>query len=153
MLLPEPCTSADSSVPGPKPGIANLRLLERSHKGMESIKALEFATSKAAKVIGFGDKIGQLTKGYEADFILVNLDHPHLQPFYGTPSSLVWYARPEDVSDSFVRGRALMRDRKIINLDYHQAIQNVKQRTAHFADQMRSLGGVSNGPNCPCGYH
>ncbi|MDA1287711.1 MAG: amidohydrolase family protein [Proteobacteria bacterium] len=129
------------------------RMSAGRHDALTSLQALELATASAAEVMGLGDRIGRLTPGREADMILVDLDRPHLQPFYAEPASLVWYARPEDVVTSIVRGRVVMEDRRILGLDENAALAEVKARTPHLAEQMRALGGVARISGCPCGAH
>lgn len=100
-----------------------------------------------------GARIGRLTPGREADMILVDLDQPHLQPFYGEPASLVYYARASDVCWSIVRGGIVMRDGEISGVDARSALEEVKARAPHLGAMMRELGGFSRLPSCPCGMH
>ena len=111
------------------------------------------ATAGAAQVMGMEQRIGRLKPGHEADLILVDLDQPHLQPFYGDIASLVYYARASDVRTSIVRGRVVMRDGEIAGVDTEAALAAVKARAPHFGEQMRALGGVSQLSACPCGMH
>lgn len=129
------------------------RMSTGRHDALTSLEALEMATASSADVMGLGDCIGRLTPGREADVILIDLDRPHLQPFYAEPASLVWYARPDDVVTSIVRGRVVMEDRQIIGIDVDAALAEVKARAPHLADQMRALGGVASIASCPCGMH
>lgn len=130
-----------------------VRLREGTHQALSTGQALEMATAGAAEVMGMGARIGRLTTGREADMILVDLDQPHLQPFYGEPASLVYYARAADVRWSFVRGRVVMREGEIPGIDVAAALQDVKVRATHFGAMMRELGGASRLPACPCGTH
>lgn len=129
------------------------RMAAGRHDALTSLEALEMATATAAEVMGMGHRVGRLTPGREADIILVDLDRPHLQPFYGEPASLVWYARPDDVTTAVVRGRVVMDDRQIPSLDVAAALAAVKARTPRLADQMRALGGMARVGGCPCGMH
>ena len=130
-----------------------IRIIHGSHEALATRDVLEMATAGAAKVMGKAHQIGRLVPGHEADMILVDLDQPHIQPFYGDTASLVYYARASDVRTSIVRGRVIMRDGEIASVDVEAALAAVKARAPHFGDQMRSLGGVSHLPACPCGMH
>jgi 5-methylthioadenosine/S-adenosylhomocysteine deaminase len=130
-----------------------VRMRAGRHDALGTAEALEMATAGAAEAMGMGARIGRLTPGREADMILVDLDQPHLQPFYGEPASLVYYARAADVRWSFVRGRAVMRDGEIAGVDVEAALHAVKARAPHLGAMMRALGGVSRLPPCPCGMH
>jgi 5-methylthioadenosine/S-adenosylhomocysteine deaminase len=130
-----------------------IRLIHGSHEALATREVLEMATAGAAQVMGMEQRIGRLKPGHEADLILVDLDQPHLQPFYGDIASLVYYARASDVRTSIVRGRVVMRDGEIAGVDTEAALAAVKARAPHFGEQMRALGGVSQLSACPCGMH
>ena len=129
------------------------RIKAGSHTALTSLEALEMATAGAAEVLGLGDRIGRLTLGREADMILVNLDRPHLQPFYGTAASLVWHARADDVVRSWVGGNAVLKDGAVGGIDEAVALSAVRARVNHFGDQLRELGGPVRTASCPCGSH
>ncbi|MFO7856414.1 MAG: amidohydrolase family protein [Paracoccaceae bacterium] len=138
---------------GMRTAAGQLRTEAGDHRAMTSLEALEMATAGAAAAIGLDERIGRLTAGREADLILVDLDRPHLQPFFAEPASLVWYARPTDVTHSVVRGRVVMRDRQVIGIDLPEALGAVKARTDRLGGLMRSVGGVARMSACPCGQH
>ena len=130
-----------------------VRLRAGRHDALTTADALEMATAGAAGAMGMGERIGRLIPGREADMILVDLDRPHLQPFYGDVASLVYYARAADVTTSIVRGRVVMRDGEIAGVDAEAALAAVRERAPHWGALMRELGGVSRLPACPCGMH
>jgi 5-methylthioadenosine/S-adenosylhomocysteine deaminase len=130
-----------------------VRLRAGRHDALTTAEGLEMATAGAAGAMGMGERIGRLIPGREADMILVDLDRPHLQPFYGDVASLVYYARAADVSTSIVRGRVVMRDGEIAGVDAEAALAAVRERAPHWGALMRELGGVSRLPACPCGMH
>ncbi len=130
-----------------------VRLTAGRHDALTTAEALEMATAGAAGAMGMGGRIGRLTPGREADMILVELDRPHLQPFYGDVASLVYYARASDVTTSIVRGRMVMRDGEIAGVDAEAALAAVRARAPHWGALMRELGGVSRLAACPCGMH
>ena len=111
------------------------------------------ATAGAANVMGLGDRVGRLKPGFEADMILVDLNKPHLQPFYGTSTALVWHARGSDVTRSWVRGKAVLKDGKVGTLDESAALNDLLGRVDHLGEQIRSLGGHTMTACCPCGAH
>ncbi len=49
--------------------------------------------------------------GKSADFICVDLSAPHCQPVYDPVSQLVYAAGRDDVTDVWVAGQQLLRDR------------------------------------------
>ncbi len=129
------------------------RIKAGTHTALTSYEALELATAGAAEVMGLGDSIGRLTPGREADMILVDLNRAHLQPFFGTAASLVWHARADDVTQSWVRGRTVMQEGAVHGIDEAAALAAMRIRTDHFGDQLRALGGTARTAPCPCGSH
>lgn len=133
--------------------LSAVRLKGGAHTAMTSQTALELATAGAANVMGLGDRVGRLKPGFEADMILVDLNKPHLQPFYGTSTALVWHARGSDVTHSWVRGKAVLKDGKVGTLDESAALNDLLGRVDHLGEQIRSLGGHTMTACCPCGAH
>ncbi|MBM3521915.1 MAG: amidohydrolase family protein [Alphaproteobacteria bacterium] len=97
--------------------ISALRLLAGDADVMSCREALARGTIEAARVMGLGDEIGSLEPGKKADLVLVDLDRPHLQPFYGDYAALVFYARADDVVTSIVDGAIVMEDRRLVRVD------------------------------------
>ena len=129
------------------------RVLAADPDALSTSEALEMATAGAARALGLEAQTGRLVPGKAADFILVDVDAPNMQPFYGEPASLVYYARPSDVRSSFVQGRTVMRDRVIPGFDLEAAKATVRARVPHLGAQMRDLGGRASVAGCPCGMH
>ena len=120
------------------------------YKALSSYEALELATAGAADVIGLGDSIGRLKVGYDADVVAVTLDKPHLQPFYGTATSLVWHARASDVTDSWVKGKRVLIDGNIDGIGEADALEALKNRVNHLGGMIRGLGGITRTSPCEC---
>lgn len=56
-------------------GLFYARELVLNHEaGIPTWDVLRMATSNAADLIGMGDRVGRLTKGYEADFVILDAD-------------------------------------------------------------------------------
>jgi len=115
--------------------------------------ALWFATMGSAQVLGLESQIGSLEPGKKADLILIHLERPHLEPFYGDPASIVYYARASDVVTSIVDGRIIMEDRRISGVDECAVLDAARRHLPRFSAVMRRLGGVSRLGDCPCGSH
>lgn len=80
-------------------------------------QALQMATLGGAKALGIDGETGSLAAGKSADFIAVDLSDASTQPVYNVISQLVYAASRNQVTDVFVAGRALMRDRQLRTLD------------------------------------
>ncbi|TAM09450.1 MAG: TRZ/ATZ family hydrolase [Nevskiaceae bacterium] len=79
--------------------------------------ALHMATLGGAHALGLGDEIGSLEKGKAADFIAVDLSGPEAHPVYNVLSQLVYATGRAQVTDVWVAGQALLRDRQLTTLD------------------------------------
>lgn len=84
---------------------------------MTAEQTLYAATLGGAKALGAENKIGSLEVGKQADFIVLDLDQPHMIPLYNVPSHLVYVARGNDVIHSFIAGRQVMKDRNLLSMD------------------------------------
>ncbi len=107
----------------------------RNPEVMTIPEALNIATLGSAAVLGLGDKIGQLTPGYLADVILVDLSGSHHQPLHSLTASLVYNTRAGDVQTVIVNGEIVMRDRQILTLDKAEIIRQVNQSMARLAQR------------------
>jgi 5-methylthioadenosine/S-adenosylhomocysteine deaminase len=79
--------------------------------------ALEMATIRAAKAVGMDREIGSLETGKRADIITVSMKGARQTPMYNPISHLVYVSKGDDVQNTIVNGRVLMRDRKVTSLD------------------------------------
>lgn len=77
---------------------------------------LELATVNGADALQF-PALGKIKAGYQADFILIDEERLHVQPAAHVLSHLVYAVKSADVTDVFVQGRALMRNRSLLTLD------------------------------------
>ena len=96
-------------------------------------QALHMATLNGAKALGAQNRLGSLETGKLADFILVNIDGPHAMPMFNPINHLVFSASKNDVSDVFVSGRQLLKNRKLMTLnikDTHDRINKLQPAIA-----------------------
>lgn len=78
--------------------------LRHSHLAM-----LDLATRGGAQVLGFADRIGEITVGRQADLIMLDLSAPHLDSFDNPVLAAFLSAGPRDVDTVIVGGRILKR--------------------------------------------
>jgi len=79
--------------------------------------ALRMATINGARALGLDDEIGTLEVGKAADMIAVDLSALNTQPIYDVASQLAYAVNSQQVSDVWVSGKALMRNRQLVTLD------------------------------------
>jgi 5-methylthioadenosine/S-adenosylhomocysteine deaminase len=130
-----------------------LRLRSGRVEALTTAEALWFATAGSARVLGLDQEIGTLEVGKKADLIVIDLERPHLQPFYADAASLVYYARASDVVTSIVDGRVIMEDRRIVGLDEPTILAKARRHLPRFSALLLRLGGISRLGDCPCGAH
>jgi 5-methylthioadenosine/S-adenosylhomocysteine deaminase len=103
------------------------------HKGvtedptvMPARQVLEMATLTGATILGLGNETGSLVPGKLADCILVDLDQPHLTPFYH-PDTLVYAACAADVRTAIINGEVVMENRRICTFDLAETMEKVRR--------------------------
>lgn len=84
--------------------------------------ALHMATLAGARALGLDSEIGSLETGKSADFVAVDLSPLETQPVYDVVSQLVYAAGRQQVTDVYVAGRPLLRDRHLQTLDESQIL-------------------------------
>ncbi len=89
-------------------------------------QVLQMATINGAAVLGLADRIGTLTPGKCADIIIIDLQQPHLVPFYNS-DLLVYGASGSDVVSAIINGRLVMHKRQILTFDVEEAMARVRE--------------------------
>ncbi|MBC8208574.1 MAG: amidohydrolase [Desulfobulbaceae bacterium] len=87
-------------------------------------QALACTTSQGAAVLG-QPNLGRLSPGSPADLIMINLKHPHLQPFY-SQDTLVYSASGADITNVIINGRLVVHKRQIISFDLQECLRQVR---------------------------
>jgi len=80
-------------------------------------RALHMATLSGARALGMDDEIGSLEAGKAADITAVDLGAIETQPLYHPISQLIYAAGRAQVSDVWIAGRHLLKDRELTTLD------------------------------------
>jgi 5-methylthioadenosine/S-adenosylhomocysteine deaminase len=88
--------------------------------------ALRMATLNGARALGLGDAIGSLEPGKWADITAVDLCRLETQPLYDPVSQLVYAAGRDQVSDVWVAGQHLLKNRVLTHLDTKDLVQRAR---------------------------
>ena len=88
--------------------------------------ALRMATINAAKALGLDSEIGSIEVGKSADITAVDLSGIENQPVYNPVSQLVYSAGRENVSNVWVAGNHLLKDRELTTLDEKVILDKAK---------------------------
>ncbi len=84
--------------------------------------ALQMATLNGARALGLEAITGSLEAGKSADLTAVDLSSLETQPVYDPISQLVYAAGREHVSDVWVAGRQLLKDRRLVTIDEQELL-------------------------------
>lgn len=120
------------------------KLAGNSRAPMPAHDVVRMATSEAAAVLGLQDRIGSLEPGKQADLIRVSLQDPRVQPVWDVYATLVFACSADDVRDTMVAGRWLMRDRQVLTLESSRVLADVAQVVAEFGEEMITLDQERN---------
>src|SRR5215475_2328660 len=95
------------------------------------------ATIGGARALG-RDDLGRIAPGAKADFMMVDVTRPTMQPLYDPVCSLVYAAGERAVQHVFVDGPQIVRDGKALAFDYADASARLE------AAQRRAIEKVPN---------
>jgi 5-methylthioadenosine/S-adenosylhomocysteine deaminase len=93
------------------------KVISNDPRALSAEQTFAMATVEGARALGLSGRTGSLAAGKEADWIAIDIDGPHAQPMFNVYSQLVYALKASDVRDVMVRGRFLMRDRRMLTLD------------------------------------
>ena len=89
-------------------------------------EALEMATINGARALGIDHLTGSLEKGKFADLIAIDMSAPETQPYYDPFSQIVYSTTADKVSDSWIAGRQVLRNRELTTLNSADIIERAK---------------------------
>ena len=89
-------------------------------------QALRMATLNAAIAMGKEQTIGSLEPGKAADITAIKLDGPNSSPLYNVASHLVYSHNSHRVSDVWVNGKALLRNRQLTTLNEVEILERAR---------------------------
>ncbi len=84
------------------------------------------ATLNGARALGLSKEIGSLKKGKQADIVAIDLNQIETIPLYEPLSQIVYAADRRQISNVWVAGKRLLKDRKLTTLKYDELIENTK---------------------------
>ena len=86
---------------------------------------LRMATLNGARALGLADETGSLEAGKWADITAVDLETLETSPLYNPVSQLVYAASREQVTDVWVAGQHVLKDRELTHLETRKLIRRV----------------------------
>jgi len=112
--------------------IGEISTVAKFHKGLSlnptvlpAEEVIKLATINGANCL-YMKNTGELKSGYDADFTIFTFDTPFTTPLYNPLSQIVYSAKPENVCDLFVNGKAVMLNKKITTFDEYEILEKAR---------------------------
>ena len=102
---------------------------------LDAATALHAATLGGARALGYGDLIGSIETGKQADLICVDLGELETQPLHHVVSQLIYATGRHQVSDVWIAGRPRLQRRELVDIDTAALVANARQ----WRDRIRHL--------------
>jgi len=104
-----------------------------------SDQILSMTTADAARALLWDRELGSLEPGKLADFIMVDLNSPHLTPAYRLYPLLVYFAKGPDVDTVVVNGKTIMEKRRVTTIDEDDILTRVKDRSSQIVENINKI--------------
>jgi 5-methylthioadenosine/S-adenosylhomocysteine deaminase len=102
---------------------------------LDAATTLRAATLGGARALGFGEKIGSIEVGKQADLVCVDLAALETQPLHHVLSQLVYAAGRHQVSDVWIAGKRKLDRRELVGMDTAALVANARQ----WRERIRTL--------------
>jgi 5-methylthioadenosine/S-adenosylhomocysteine deaminase len=113
---------------------------EQDVNAVSARELVSMATREGAKALGMEKETGSLEKGKKADLIALDLSDIGWAPFCGQDyyTQLVYSVSGYSVTHSMVDGNWLMKDRKLLTIDYSDYVRRMEEDTRELQRRMAS---------------
>ncbi|GMF11604.1 unnamed protein product [Phytophthora lilii] len=128
--------------------LAALLAKAESHQStsVSAAETLQMATLNGARALGLEEEIGSIEVGKRADIVAVECDSVEMLPMYNAVSHLVYVAGREHVSDVWINGKQVFRNRHLTTVDEAQVKSEVRKWAEHISsyhNELRASKGAS----------
>lgn len=96
-------------------------------------ETITMATLHGAKAVGLDHITGSLKANKSADFIAINLEEIETLPLFNPIAQIVYAAGRNQVTDVWVKGKRLLKNRELLTLDE----KTIKEKTKIWQDRLR----------------
>ena len=97
---------------------------------------LRMATVNGARAQGRTD-CGVIEAGKRADFIVLDLDRPHLVPVHNIAANLVYSAQSSDICMTVIDGRTVYKNGEFLTIDRERVMYEAARRVERICGQLR----------------
>jgi len=116
------------------------KVVDKNATALTAAQALRMATLNGAKAMGLDKHIGSLVVGKAADITAIDLNHLATTPVYDPISQIVYAAGRDQVSDVWVAGKQLLKQRQFTQYDQNAIIAEAQA----WADKISEKTNPSN---------
>lgn len=102
---------------------------------LPAAQALRMATYNGAQALGLERSIGSLQVGKQADMVAIDLGELRARPVYDPTSQIIYSSHRDQVTQVWVGGRRVVRDRQLVTLD----LVDVRAATDDWAARVRQF--------------
>ncbi|EKD54814.1 MAG: hypothetical protein ACD_60C00041G0005 [uncultured bacterium] len=102
------------------------KLSTKNPEALNAASALQLATLNGAKALGIDHITGSIQVGKAADFAVIHLEDIETLPLYHPASQIVYAASRHQITDVWVAGKQLLKNRKLTTLDEKELIDKAK---------------------------
>ena len=102
------------------------KLVSGDASALPAHEVLRMATLNGALALGLGEQTGSLTPGKWADMAAIRLDTIETQPLYDPVSQLVYACGRDQVTDVWVAGQHLLKERQLTTLDINEILHRAR---------------------------
>jgi cytosine/adenosine deaminase-related metal-dependent hydrolase len=92
-------------------------------------------TLAGAKALNRND-LGRISPGAKADITIINLKSVNMIPIRDPIKNLIYYGHTSDVDSTFVDGKKLVEDGKVIGLDEEKLLEQIQKVTMRLFDKV-----------------
>ncbi|WP_164479178.1 amidohydrolase family protein [Nakamurella antarctica] len=114
-------------------------------EALSGAEVFEWASAGGARAAGAGST-GELRVGGQADVVLVDVTGTAATPLHDAESFLYYAASGSDVTDVFVAGRHVVRNRRVTTMDEDQVREDVRVRVARIKAELLAAGDAPGIP-------
>ncbi|MCG8694179.1 MAG: amidohydrolase family protein [Minwuiales bacterium] len=100
------------------------RVVTGDYTACSTAEIFEAATVGGAAIVR-RDDIGRLVAGAKADFSLVDMSHPYMQPVREPLRSLIYSASDRAIKDVYVGGEQVVRDGAVLTIDLDKSLHDL----------------------------
>ncbi|MBL4762351.1 MAG: TRZ/ATZ family hydrolase [Gammaproteobacteria bacterium] len=108
--------------------------IAKNASALPASQVLRMGTINGAKALGINHITGSLEVGKAADITAINLSGIENQPLYDAASQIIYSANRNDVSNVWVAGRHLLKERELTTMNEREVLQKAR----HWQEKIAS---------------